>query len=178
MALPIVLAAAGAALVAVAGAETKSPRHEPQLDASVRYLQENQNLDGGFGGETGAASDPDFSAWVALALAAADVNPRDQAKPGGASVYDYLAAHVGELTLTTDFERALLVVDATESPPGPFGGVNLAERILEWQPSDGGFPHVAGGSDPGMNDTIFATSPSARSGNRRSKRRSSERPNA
>jgi prenyltransferase beta subunit len=156
MALPIVLLAAGAALATAAGAETMSPRHEPQLDASVRYLQENQNLDGGFGGETGAASDPDFSAWVALALAAADINPRDQAKPGGTSVYDYLAANVGELTLTTDFERALLVVDATESPPGPFDGVNLAEKILESQLPDGGFPHEAGGADPGMNDTIFA----------------------
>lgn len=150
------LGTVAAALVATAHAATKSPRHEAQLDATVRYLQENQNLDGGFGGETGAASDPDFSAWVALALAAADVNPRDQEKPGGASVYEYLAAHAGELTLTTDFERALLVVDATEDPPGPLGGVDLVARLLERQLPDGGFTHEAGGEYAGMNDTIFA----------------------
>jgi hypothetical protein len=113
-------------------------------------------MDGGFGGETGAPSDPDFSAWVALALAAADVNPRSQARPGGASVYTYLAEHAGELTLTTDFERALLVVDATEYPPAPLGGVNLVEAILQRQLPDGGFPHEAGVADAGMNDTIFA----------------------
>jgi hypothetical protein len=155
-ALPIVLAAAGAALVTVAGAETKSPRHEVELDATVRYLQENQNPDGGFGGETGAASDPDFSAWVALALAAADVNPRSQARPGGASVYTYLAEYAGELTLTTDLERALLVVDATEYPPEPLGGVDLVGGLLERQLPDGGFPHEAGGATAGVNDTIFA----------------------
>ena len=150
------LGTVAAALVATAHAATKSPRHEAQLDATVRYLQENQNPDGGFGGETGAASDPDFSAWVALALAAADVNPRDQEKPGGASVYEYLAAHAGELTLTTDFERALLVVDATEYPPQPLGGVDLVARLLERQLPDGGFTHEAGGEHAGMNDTIFA----------------------
>lgn len=145
-----------AGLVATARAETRSPRHEAQLDATVAYLQRNQNLDGGFGGETGALSDPDFSAWVALALAAADINPRSQAQPGGASVYTYLAAHAGELTLTTDFERALLVVDATEYPPGPLGGINLVEDLLGRQLPNGGFPHEAGGADAGMNDTIFA----------------------
>jgi prenyltransferase beta subunit len=145
-----------AAFVAAAGAATKSPRHEAQLDATVRYLQENQNLDGGFGGETGTASDPDFSAWVALALAAADVNPRDQERAGGTSVYDYLAEHAGELSLTTDYERTLLVVDATEYPPAPFGGVDLVARLLERQLPGGGFAHEAGGDRAGMNDTIFA----------------------
>jgi hypothetical protein len=154
--LALALAAAAAALVARADAETASPRHEAQFDATVRFLQEDQNADGGFGGEAGEPSDPDFSSWAALALAAADVNPHSQARPGGADVYSYLAAHAGELAATTDFERALLVVDASEYPPRPLGGVSLVEGILERRLPNGAFAHEAGSSVPGMNDTIFA----------------------
>jgi hypothetical protein len=145
-----------AGLVAVAGAETPSGRFTPSLDRTVRFLQEDQNKDGGFGGEAGSPSDPDISSWVALALAAASVNPHDQKKPGGKDVYTYLAEHAGELKLTTDFERALLVVDATEYPPRPLGGVNLVEGILRSRLPNGSFTHEAGGANPGMNDTIFA----------------------
>jgi prenyltransferase beta subunit len=150
-ALPI-----AAGLVAVARAETPSGRFTPSLDRTVRFLQEDQNKDGGFGGEPGGASDPDITSWVALALGAASVNPRDQKKPGGKDVYTYLAENAAELTLTTDFERALLVVDATEYPPRPLGGVNLVEAILRSRLPNGSFTHEAGGANPGMNDTIFA----------------------
>ena len=156
LATALLTALAAAALVAVARAETPSGRFTPSLDRTVRFLQEDQNKDGGFGGEAGSPSDPDISSWVALALAAASVNPHDQKKPGGKDVYTYLAEHAGELRLTTDFERALLVVDATEYPPRPLGGVNLVEGILESRLPNGSFTHEAGGANPGMNDTIFA----------------------
>jgi hypothetical protein len=144
-----------AALVATARAETKSPRHETQFDATVRYLQEDQNEDGGFGSEPGSASDADTSSWVALALAAADINPHDQAKPGGTDLYSFLAAHAGSMEVTTDFERELMMVNASEYPPQPLGGVDLVSAILNRQLSEGGFPYEAGGP-PGINDTIFA----------------------
>jgi hypothetical protein len=154
--LVLALATAAAAPLARAGAQVAAPRLEPPFDATVRYLQEDQNDDGGFGGEPGEPSDPDFSSWVALALAAADINPHDQARPGGTDVYTYLAEHADELSATTDFERALLVVDASESPPRPLGGVDLVARLLERRLPDGAFTHEAGGTTPGMNDTIFA----------------------
>jgi hypothetical protein len=158
--MPALLAAALAALAAApaarADARAASPSHEVPFDATVRFLQEDQNMDGGFGGEAGATSDPDISSWVALALAAADINPHDQAKPGGTDVYTYLAEHAGELESTTDFERALLVVDASEYPPQPLGGVDLVARILERRLPSGAFTHEAGSTVPGMNDTIFA----------------------
>lgn len=144
------------ALVAGASAETPSRPYQSALDRTVRFLQEDQNMDGGFGGEAGSPSDPDISSWVALALAATGVNPHDQKQPGGVDVYSYLAAHAKELTLTTDFERALLVVDASEYPPQPFGGINLVEAILASRLPNGAFSHEAGGATPGMNDTIFA----------------------
>jgi prenyltransferase beta subunit len=167
--LPVVLAAC-AVLSAYAvrpalAAAPKAPNatnatNQVRLDSTVRYLQDVQNLDGGFGGEPGGESDPDFSAWVALALAAAGINPRDQSRPGGTDAYTYLAEHAGELELTTDFERALLVVDASGTSPEDFGGVHLVQQILARQltgsPEEGAFVHEAGGRTPGVNDTIFA----------------------
>ena len=141
-------------------------RYLGSLDKMVRYLQNDQNPDGGFGGEPGESSNSDVSAWVALALAAAGINPRDQTPAnqhytGGHSVYSYLAEHAGALSSTTDFERELLVVDATGTSPTEFGDVNLLEKISRRQltqpESDkGAFVHEAGSVEPEMNDTIFA----------------------
>lgn len=150
---------AGSALAAPA-------RYQGSLDSMVRYLQNDQNPDGGFGSEPGASSNSDVSAWVALALAAAGINPRDQTPAnqhyiGGHSVYGYLTEHAGELSSTTDFDRELLVVDATGTSPTDFGGVNLLEKIMQRQltqsgANDGAFVHEAGSGEPAMNDTIFA----------------------
>lgn|GEM_PF-600278 len=153
--LAVALAAGAAAPATRAEAQTASPR-QAQLDATVRFLQEDQGMDGGFGGEAGAPSDPGVTSWVALALAAVDVNPHSQARPGGTDAYAYLAAHAGALSVTTDFERALLVVDASESPPRPLGGVDLVAKLLERRLPSGAFTHEAGSAVPGMNDTIFA----------------------
>jgi prenyltransferase beta subunit len=145
---------------------TPSARDQTRLDSTVRYLQDVQNMDGGFGGEPGAQSDPDFSAWVALALAADGINPQNQARPDGTSAYTYLVGHAGALTepngecshssCTTELERVLLVVDAAGTSPHDFGGVDLVTEILGRQLSEGSFPHEAGAKTAGMNDTIFA----------------------
>jgi hypothetical protein len=156
VALAVVALPIAVGLVAVAHAETPNGRFTPSLDGTVRFLQEDQNKDGGFGGEAGGRSDPDITSWVALALAAASVNPHDQKKPGGVDVYTYLAAHAKDLKLTTDFERELMVVDAAEYPPQPLGGVNLVEGVLRSRLPSGAFSHDAGSATPGMNDTIFA----------------------
>jgi Prenyltransferase and squalene oxidase repeat len=154
-------------LVCWAGSAVAAPaRYQGSLDSMVRYLQNDQNPDGGFGSEPGAGSNNDVSAWVALALAATGINPRDQTPSnqhyiGGHSVYGYLTEHAGTLSSTTDFERELLLVDATGTSPTDFGGVNLLEKILQSQmtqrgPNDGAFVHDAGSGEPTMNDTIFA----------------------
>jgi hypothetical protein len=120
--------------------------------------------DGGFA-EPGHSEESDFSAWVTLALAAAGINPRDQTTApqhwvGGHSAYTYLAEHAHDASLTTDFERELLVVDAAGTSPHDFGGVDLAGEILKRQittgNNTGAFPHEAGSQTPGVNDTIFA----------------------
>jgi prenyltransferase beta subunit len=145
-------------------ATARDPKFQPNLERTVRYLQNAQLENGGFaepGGEPGS----DFTAWVALALAAAGINPRDQTTAkqhwvGGHGAYTYLAEHAHSASLSTDFERELLVVDAAGTSPYDFGGVDLAGEILERQiatgSNAGAFPHEAGSTEPGMNDTIFA----------------------
>ncbi len=142
----------------------RDSKFQPNLEATVRYLQGVQHEDGGFA-EAGRGEESDFSAWVALALAAAGINPRDQTTAkqhwaGGHSAYSYLAEHAREASLTTEFERELLVVDAAGTSPHDFGGVDLVGEILKRQiatgSNAGAFPHEAGSQTPGVNDTIFA----------------------
>jgi hypothetical protein len=137
--------------------------NQARLDSTVRYLQDVQGSDGGFGNADEEPSQ-DFSAWVALALAAAGINPQDQAQPGGVDAYDFLVAHAREalpnelckpIVCTTSFERELLVVDASGTSPQDFGGFDLVAEILARQLSDGSFPAVPGGRGE-VNDTVFA----------------------
>jgi hypothetical protein len=129
-----------------------------RLDGTVRFLENAQNSDGGFGaeGRAGEPSDAEFTAWVAIALASAGINPENQARPAGESAYGYLADHAGELASTTDFERVLLVVDAAGTSPHDFGGVDLPRAILQRQLPEGGFFHEEGHRTPAINDTAFA----------------------
>jgi prenyltransferase beta subunit len=138
--------------------------NEKRLDSTVRFLQEAQNMDGGFGGNAGEPSDQDFSGWVALALAADGINPQDQAKPGGTDVYSYLSDHVAQalhkelcepVVCTTAFERELLVVDASGTSPRDFGGIDLVGELLVRKLPDGSFPYVPKGAGE-VNDTVFA----------------------
>ncbi len=151
----IALVAAGALLGALATAGFAADPVEQRVDASVRYLQAVQNADGGFGGSPGAESDPIFTSWAALALAAAGINPRDQALPGGRSAIAYLRATAGRLSATTDFERTLMVITASSMRPRDFGGQDLVERILERQRPDGSFAQAPGGAAT-VNATAFA----------------------
>ena len=145
-------------------ATARDPKFQPNLERTVRYLQNAQRENGGFA-EPGSEPGSDFTAWVALALAAAGINPRDQTTAkqhyaAGHSAYTYLAEHAHEASSTTDFERELLVVNAAGGTPHDFGGVDLAGEILALQITHGSqagaFPHQAGSSEPGINDTIFA----------------------
>jgi len=166
----VVCLALGCAIAGPAAAARVNESHKGSLDNAVRYLQEAQNTEGGWGGSSGTEANADFTAWAALALAGAGINPQEQARQGGASAYAYLTHHTDQLQATTDYELALLVVDASGTAPAEFGGVHLVERILDSQidkagQEDGGFLHEAGDGAAGVNDTIFAIlalSPSAR----------------
>jgi prenyltransferase beta subunit len=153
-------------LIAVGPAAASAPDsvNRARLDSTIRYLQEAQNADGGFGGASGRESGQGFSAWVALALAAAGINPRCQARPGGVDAYGFLIDHFDKgleeeipypSIPTTAFERELMVVDASGTDPHGFAGYDLVEEILARALPDGSFPYVAKGRGE-INDTIFA----------------------
>jgi prenyltransferase beta subunit len=163
--LVALLAFGGALLASASAPAAPSPVDQGRLDSTVRYLQEAQNLDGGFGGSSGRESVQSFSAWVALALAAAGINPRCQARPGGVDVYGFLVDHFHKgleeeipypSTPTTAFERELMVVNASGTDPHNFAGYDLVDEILSRAREDNGsFPYVEGGRGE-INDTIFA----------------------
>lgn len=155
------IAAAVAIAVAAgpAGASMPAWTDQAALDRTVRYLQEAQNADGGFGSVRGGASDPGISAWVAIALAAAGINPFDQARPGGVDVATYLLRRT-RFAVTTDYARAALVALAAGIPLRDFAGTDLVAGLLAAQLPDGSFRH--GPPEPGtvptggVNDTAFA----------------------
>jgi prenyltransferase beta subunit len=139
-----------------------SPERQPLLDSTVRFLQESQQPNGGFA-QAGEPSQG-TSAWVTFALAAAGINPQDQALPCGTDAYDYLTGHFREgfeeeipwpRIATTAFERELLVVDTAGTDPHSFAGFDLVAEILARVLPDGSFPYVLGGRGE-VNDTAFA----------------------
>jgi hypothetical protein len=164
---PAAIAIGFAVLVAVAvqpAAGAPNPANQARLDSTIRYLQQVQNADGGFGGAAGRESGQGFSAWVALALAAAGINPQDQAQSGGADAYGFLVDHfrqglreeVSYPTIpTTAFERELMVVNASGTDPHRFAGYDLVAEILDRARPEGSFPYVVGGRGE-INDTVFA----------------------
>jgi prenyltransferase beta subunit len=153
-------------LVGLAGAALGAPSNEvnkKRLDSTVRYLQDVQLPDGGFA-NPGQPPSQDFSAWVAFALAAAGINPRDQSQPGGVDAYTFLVEHFHQgieeelcapIACTTTLERELLVVDTSGTNPHDFAGVDLISEILARKLPDGSFPFVPGGHGQ-VNDTIYA----------------------
>jgi prenyltransferase beta subunit len=148
--------AVAALLPGAAAATPPWTANQGQLDKTVTYMRGAQNADGGFGGSAGQPSDPLFSAWVVMALAAAGINPKDQHVVGGTDAYTYVAAHAAALSDTTDFERALLVAIASGTSPRDFGSRDLIAAILTRRLPDGSFTHGAGGATGGINDTAFA----------------------
>lgn len=161
----VVVAVSAAWTACSAGAASAhDSKFQQNLEATVGYLQKAQQEDGGFT-EPGREPEVDFSAWVTIALAAAGINPRDQTTAkqhyqAGHSAFGYLAENAHEASLTTDFERELLVVDAAGTSPHDFGGVDLVGEILKRQIDEGheagGFSHEAGSTSAGVNDTVFA----------------------
>jgi prenyltransferase beta subunit len=163
MRLLVATAIAAVALAAAGVALALTPPHQALIDTTVRYLQETQDTSGGFA-EPGQEPSQGISAWVALALASAGINPQDQARCGR-SAFEYLEGHFREglaeelawpQVAVTSFERELLVVDAAGTDPHGFAGYDLVAEILARQLPDGSFPYTPDGKLGESNDTIFA----------------------
>jgi prenyltransferase beta subunit len=147
-----------------APAAPNNSTNKGRLESTVRFLQNAQNPDGGFGGNLGGESNQDFSAWVVFALAADSINPQNQATSGGVDAYTYLTTQAAQalhrelcrpIICTTSLERELLVADAADTSPHDYGGIDLVSELLARELPDGSFPFVPGGHGE-INDTIYA----------------------
>jgi prenyltransferase/squalene oxidase-like repeat protein len=160
----VVLVGAAVALLALAApvaAVAPDDTNRLRLERTVRFLQDTQNLDGGYGGRPGGESDVMMSCWVALAVASFGINPQDQAQPGGVDVWTYIERHTATYDQTSDYERTLLAALATGEDGRDVGGTDLVARILERQLPDGGFPQRPG-QPSWVNSTAFALLPLSR----------------
>jgi energy-coupling factor transport system substrate-specific component len=138
-------AGAGAAVVLLAvvlAAGTAPPRAEAQsadaaaAKASVRYLANAQNDDGGWGGAPGQSSTSLHTGWTALGLAAAGRNPRDV---GSTSAVDYIRAHAKDLDDLGELSRTILVFRAAGLSPRNVGGRDLVAELLRKRKANGSF---------------------------------------
>ena len=160
--LASILVLSGLLLAAASATAAPNPANQASLDRTVRYLQDAQLQNGGFA--TSGEPSQITSAWTAIALAAAGINPQDQRRPGGIDAFSYLVSHYRQgiaesecapIACTTAFERELMVVNAAGANPHDFAGVDLVAELLARARANGSFPHVPGGQ-AGVNDTIFA----------------------
>ena len=117
--------------------------------ASIRYLEQAQNADGGFGPAPGAGSTQMHTGWVALGLAAAGRNPR-AVERGGRSALDYMAANAARLRGDLgERSRTILALRAAGLPPARLGGRDLLGELVAAQEPDGSFAGL-------VNTTAFA----------------------
>jgi energy-coupling factor transport system substrate-specific component len=119
------------ALVAVAVAAPAAPAQS----ASVRYLIEAQNDDGGWGASPDQSSSQLYSGWTALGLAAAGRNPRDIGTP---SAVAYIRDHSSELNDLGEINRTILVLVAAGLEPR-LGDRDLEAEVAGKQRRDGSF---------------------------------------
>ncbi len=112
------------------------------VNASVRYLLDAQNSDGGWGSTPGQASSQLYTGWTALGLAAAGRNPT------GFGVISYMRAHASQLNDLGELNRTILILRAAGRPPR-LAGRDLEKAVVSQQRKNGSF----GGR---VNTTAFA----------------------
>jgi hypothetical protein len=102
---------------------------QPAADTALDWLRAQQLPDGAFAGFSGSA-DPGSSADVALAFAAADINPARVESPEGNSVIDYLIGNAGSVSANPGVAaKVSLVLIAARANPRDAGGHDLIAAI-------------------------------------------------
>ncbi len=124
--------------VATAAAAGTAPATTATAGPEVAYLRASQNPDGGFGGAPGESSAELYTAWAAMGLAAAGVDPRSVRRDGH-SVLDALRSGAAQLSGVADDERTILALHASDTPVGSFPGRNLVAAVVASRAADGSF---------------------------------------
>ena len=134
-AVTVVLLALVAVAVAAPAARAQHATDAAAARASVRYLVEAQNDDGGWGGAPGQSSSQLYTGWTAIGLAAAGRNPRDVGSP---SAVAYIRDHAGELNDLGEINRTIIVLVAAGVEPR-LGDRDLVAELLAKQRRNGSF---------------------------------------
>ncbi len=117
-----------AALVFAPGAQANPTAAPGVISAAASYLASAENSDGGFGAAPGQGSDPLYTGWAALGLAAAGHN-LNRVSHGGGSLMTYLRGPGSSPGDPGSLERTILVLGAAGQPARSFAGRNLVGRL-------------------------------------------------
>jgi energy-coupling factor transport system substrate-specific component len=128
-------AAVALAALVLAGAAAVPAR---AADRSLRFLEQAQNADGGFGGAPGQPSNQLLTGWAVIGLEAAGRNPLDVRKMGKSPI-DYTRAHLAQLKDTGELERTILALEGAGVDAARVGGRNLVAELLSHRRADGSF---------------------------------------
>ncbi|MFW6056334.1 MAG: InlB B-repeat-containing protein [Chloroflexota bacterium] len=119
------------------------------IDDAVDYLLQEQASDGSIGGFA-------ISAWVVMALAAADVDPSGCAVDSGDSIVEYLESEVDTSGFdATDWARMILAIVAAGEDPGDFGGEDYIAGLEDLYEIDGDTGYLQIGEPDMLNDDFW-----------------------
>ena len=149
LALPLLLAATAVA------ADRSVPR-------AVRYLEQAQNRDGGFGAGPGQGSSQLITGWTVLGLEAAGRHPLDVRRAGRTPI-GFMRSRARELNDTGELERTVLAVRGAGLDARRFAGRDLVAELLRRRRADGSFDGLANLTAFGIM-ALRATGRTARSG--------------
>ncbi len=137
-----------AVALGVAGPVAPAHAADAAQTRAIAFLAKAQNAGGGFGSDRGRGSDPLYTSWAVIGLAAAGRDPRT-VKRGGRSGVDYLVRNIGRVRATADVERAILALHAGRRSPRSVGGRDLVAELARKRRRNGSFSGL-------VNQTAFA----------------------
>ncbi|MEA2190334.1 MAG: energy-coupling factor transport system substrate-specific component, partial [Solirubrobacteraceae bacterium] len=155
--LPVRSGGAAALLVALAVATTmgfmlnnsgEARAADANQARAVTYLDRAQNADGGFGSERGRGSDPLYTSWAVMGIAATGRDPRGVRRNGRSGV-DYIVRNISRVRGIGDLERVILALRAGRRSPRSVGGRNLVTELVRKRRRNGSFAGL-------VNQTAFA----------------------
>jgi len=132
-----------------AAADFPLDTNDDVIEDAVGFLLNEQSSDGSIGGFA-------ISAWAAMALAAADVAPRNCEGSSGDSIIDYIENDADTSDFeATDWARMILAIVAAGEDPGDFGGENYIDALEDLYEDDSATGYCQIGDPHVLNDDFW-----------------------